>query len=759
MLQVVRKEFKPQRKIAEYELELRNLSILRLLKHPNIVELLGSYTYRGKHNFIFPLARGGTLADLLKSARPPAFQSDENLILALSGLCSAVRATHYLFAEDDTLTRIGCHHDLKPHNVLVDDATFLLADFGLSRFKKVMEGSATFYKYVGGCYVAPECEDFSASDETKAQTISRPSDIWSIGCIMMETLVYMKSGAVGVQDFQNERNYQFGQITLHRFHHGPKREEPAIAMRLTGLENNASTRSERLLIQLIRQVLQLDPSTRPKAEELERRMRFIAIFTMTQNIDPLFTDICGEGSSPQAFIERMQFKSWIEACETLYTYKDSPSSYHWKSPSYFEYQSTLECLRELQSTLVAPSTRSQNRPIYRSIERLNDILIDALPDKLQEDSRRNLELKVLGTEAQDFGGQALHHSNGHERQRISMLATIKKMSSLVIERLHCSRPDLWIEPRHLKLRDEVGIHHKSTLVNDTNGEINEVLCEVKYYGSDRLEESIRLELHLRLEATAKLLQEAGAGCSNGFRVLHCLGYFHDPAKLSCGLVYSLSTSTGWDDPNISTLRTVLAEQAEPLLNSRFRLAQTLATTVLEFHKVAWLHKSISSLNIAFVYPKGSSWRKGVDSPYLLGFLNSRPDGKDTHSNWVHEHDRALMDSQHPGYLKHKGKVRYRPEFDYYSLGMVLLEIGYWKPLNKIIAKTPGSPEDLLSHLRRKQVPGLGFTMGTTYRDVVDACLGGDFAKPESVDEGSDSFTGVILGFAKTVVDQLAKCRV
>ena len=756
----MRKEFKPLRTEAEYELELRNLSILKVLKHPNIIELLGSYTYRDKHNFIFPLARGGTLADLFKSARPPALQSDENIILSLSGLCSAVRATHDLFSEDGMLSRIGCHHDLKPQNVLVDDGTFLLADFGLSRFKELTEGSATSYKFVGGFYVAPECEDLSASNETKrTQIIGRASDIWSLGCIMMETLVYMKLGAAGVQKFENERSFRFEHITYHRFHHGPNKEEPAVTTCLTGLENSASTRSERLLIQLIRSVLQLDPSARPKAEELERRMRFIAIDTIAQKIDPLYTGICGEGSSPQALIERLQFETWIEACETLYTYKDSPLSYHWKSPSYFEYQSTLECLRELQNTLLAPLVRSQNRPIYQSIERLNDILVDGLPKELQEDARRHLELKVLGTGAQDFASQALDHSHGRERHRISMLATIKHMSSLVTERLHSSRPDLWIELRRLKGRDPVGIHHKSALVNDEDGHAVEVLCEVKSYGSDRLEDSIRRQLHLRFEAIAELLQRAGAGYSNGFRVLNCLGYFHDPAKLSCGLVYGLPTSTGSEHLDVSTLRTVLGEQRGPFLGNRFRLAQNLATAVLEFHKVAWLHKSVSSLNIAFVYPKGSSWGNYVDCPYLLGFSNSRPEGQDPHSTWLYETDRALMDSQHPEYLKHKGRLRYRPEFDYYSLGMVLLEIGHWKPLNKIIAKIPGSPEDLLNHLRRKQVPGLGFTMGTTYRDVVDACLSGDFGKPEYVDEDSNSSTSVALRFAKTVVEQLAKCWV
>ena len=755
----MRKEFKPLQKKDKFELELRNLSILKLLKHPNIIELLGSYTYRDKHNFIFPLARGGSLADLFKGARPPALQSDDHIILALSGLCSAVRVTHDLFSEDGMPNRIGCHHDLKPQNVLVDDAEFLLADFGLSRFKEHEEGSATSPRSVGGCYVAPECQDISASNETqRTRVIGRASDIWSLGCIMMETLVYMKSGARGVGDFEVERSYRVGQFTYHLFHHGPNDQEPAVATCLTRLENIASTNSERLLINLIRNILQLDPDARPKAQDVERSMWFIAIDTIAQQVRLQFDFVWDESSSRQAFIEAKQFESWMESCEILYTHRDSSLSYHWNLPSYSEYQSTLECLKELRDTLDTRPAKSQDRSIYHLIERLNDFLMNALPKKLQENSRRNLELKVLGTGAQHSASQALGQSHGHERNRISMLETIKEMSSLVTERRHSSRPDLWIEVRRLEGQDSVGIHHKSALVNDSDGDAFEVLCEVKSYSSDRLEESIRLQLHLRLEATAELLQKAVAGSSNGFRVLNCLGYFHDPAKLTCGLVYHLPTSKGSERLDVSTLRTVLAEQQGlPFLGSRFRLARNLAMAVLEFHKVGWLHKSVSSMNIVFVYPKGSSWGKSVDCPYLLGFSNSRPEGQDPYSTWLYETNRALMDSQHPEYLKHEGRLRYRPEFDYYSLGMVLLEIGHWKPLNKIIAKIPGNPEDLLNHLRRKQVPELGFTMGITYRNVVDACLSGDFGKPRHVDESSNSSTNVILRFATTVVEQLEKC--
>ncbi|KAL9041395.1 MAG: hypothetical protein Q9214_004126 [Letrouitia sp. 1 TL-2023] len=752
---VVRKEFKPRRKQSEYELELRNLSILRLLKHPNVVELLGSYTYRGKHNFIFPFARGGTLADLLKTGRPSILRSDENMLLALAGLCSAVSATHHLFLENDSLNLIGCHHDLKPQNILVDGAVFLLSDFGVSRFKNYDEGSATNPKSAVGFYIAPECGDFGASEDTdRTPIIGRSSDIWSLGCIMMEVLVYMKGGAESVKRFEDERNYRVGAITLHRFHHGLNEEEPAVVSRLENLKADASTRPERLLVELIKHTLQLNSITRPSAEEVERRMRFIAIDTISLHIRSLYTQLCRQNSSPRAFIELMQFESWLEASEILFTHKDSQLSYRWASPSYSEYQSIVECLRELQDTLNATSLESQSisRPAYQPLERLNDILLSSLPGPLQEYSRLQLEVKVLGTRKQDILSQIPEHSHGTERHRISTLATIKQMNLLITQ-------DLWIEPQRLKDRDKVGVHYIGKFVHDDGGS-TQVLFESIKYGPDRLEESVRLELHLRLEAMAELLQRAATEHPQRFRVLQCVGYFHDPAMLSCGLVYSLPALRGSNDLTVSTLRSVLIEKrTPPFLGKRFHLAQTLAAALLEFHEVAWLHKSISSLNIGFVHLNGSSWRNGIDNPYLLGFSNSRPDGPDKFSNWLSENDRDLMDSQHPEYLRNEGKVRYRPEFDYYSLGMVLLEIGSWKPLDKITTNISGSPEDMLQTLRTKHVPSLAVTMGVIYRDAVDACLSGNLSSYETVEEECESPTGVTVSFARSVVKQLGKCVV
>jgi hypothetical protein len=106
--------------------------------------------------------------------------------------------------------------------------------------------------------------------------------------------------------------------------------------------------------------------------------------------------------------------------------------------------------------------------------------------------------------------------------------------------------------------------------------------------------------------------------------------------------------------------------------------------------------------------------------------------------------RSQMAFQHPEYLRRP--TRYCPEFDYYSLGMVLLEIGFWKPLNKMTEEIRGSHEDVLSELLRSRLPRLGQYMGVIFRDVVEACLTWDT-------QGAAD----ISSFTKRVVEPLARC--
>jgi serine/threonine protein kinase len=72
--------------------------------------------------------------------------SNASLILALARLSSALSAVYNFAAENIEMHKIGFHHDVKPKNILVSGANFILADFGLSRFKDPGQTSGTPFK-------------------------------------------------------------------------------------------------------------------------------------------------------------------------------------------------------------------------------------------------------------------------------------------------------------------------------------------------------------------------------------------------------------------------------------------------------------------------------------------------------------------------------------------------------------------------------------------------------------------------------------
>lgn len=58
----------------------------------------------------------------------------------------------------------------------------------LSSFKNTKEKSKTVFKLGKAYYLAPECEDFE--EDFKKLTISRPSDVWSFGCMIADVVTY-----------------------------------------------------------------------------------------------------------------------------------------------------------------------------------------------------------------------------------------------------------------------------------------------------------------------------------------------------------------------------------------------------------------------------------------------------------------------------------------------------------------------------------------------------------------------------------------
>jgi hypothetical protein len=308
--------------------------------------------------------------------------------------------------------------------------------------------------------------------------------------------------------------------------------------------------------------------------------------------------------------------------------------------------------------------------------------------------------------------------------------------------------------------------------NENTKKTNPVLIEWIIYDT-RWVGDVGDVLYNRVGTIAKMLKSI---CElRLFPTMPCKGFFHELTKHAFGLVYEIpnfpSPVKQLHDPSyISSLNTLIATtknvRHRPPLEHIFDLALRLSLALLEFHKVGWLHKSLSSYCILMLGAIEASESIQVRNFYICGFNHSRIDRPDEYSHGLWENTDRVALYHHPRYRQ--GKSRYCRAFDRYSLGLVLLELGLWKPLHEMRVgmdlgkiKTDKSPavaskknetqeEDCIvfsQHVLRQFVPLLGPRMGSRYKKVVMYCLS----------DVEDSKEPDLFSFESKCVHELRNC--
>jgi len=722
-LKLVRKELIPEG--SDFQKELDNLTSLNLLRHPNILRLLGSYTYRKRHNLIFPRARGGTLAKLFTAERPRHFKEDEVLLVAFAKLASAVGDVHDFVVRELTLARIGCHHDLKPDNILVDGNDFILADFGLTRFKESNEDSATQFKIGRGYCLAPECQDLDDSFERHA--IHRSSDIWAFGCIMADFTTYMVLGPDGVKEFRKQRKFQIANHIYYYYHHGTE-PSPAVTEWIASLEISC-TKPFKMLLDLTRRMLEMKPSLRPSAKEVAAELRFIALLA-------LFLKVSGQWQSLQNIeeegtinprVERLRFASWGWLLGMASDETDRRTFNSSLVQDFTSFQTAVGFLQDMSRELDSMASRDSHAiaRILLPMQHLNSSLIGLLPQQVQRRAMEYVELRLTETENIEELSTLQHTCEG---VLIRQLAIIKRLTLLVKNELSLTERGLELQKRPMIGHGQVGHHFIGMMEVPEAGQIIPVLIEYKSY-TDPL---LRQRLFTRMEGIARVSNSLLH--PEQMRVLHCRGYYHDDDRLAFGLVFDFPEWAQTIKPPfkdvIFSLQSILESQLReqmPSLGQRFRLAYNLASAVYNFEKAGWFHKGISSSNIVFFSKTHKILNTSSLEPYIIGFRHSRPHDVVTFTEGPASADQANLDGryyQHPEYLQEN--VAYSFEHEYYSLGVVLLEVGLWKPVSKLAKGLI----DMASVKRRERllenvVPRLAQTMGLVYQKLVFELLSMD----------------------------------
>jgi hypothetical protein len=217
---------------------------------------------------------------------------------------------------------------------------------------------------------------------------------------------------------------------------------------------------------------------------------------------------------------------------------------------------------------------------------------------------------------------------------------------------------------------------------------------------------------------------------------------------------------------VFSLRKLLSKGFESDIRSlgqRFLIAQTLTRAIMYLHMADWLHKAVRSQNILFVGTDQSNLRNTL--PYLVGFEYSRLDRPNEWTEEVSTDDDGRL-YRHPKSAEVPtanlqqplgGSGRYKKVYDIYSMGVVLVELGFFKSVKRILgtecsARNMSIPTDEIQRLLiEKAIPKLRFIMGDTYADVALICLNGYFDQFDT--------TSLQTEFYTQVVDRLDFCRV
>lgn len=312
-LDVVRKRLRVKGRVKEFDREDKCLRLLNRLKHPNIIPLLGSYTYREEHAFLFPYFSMNLDEFLGRQERPGHFRWNFTFCSALTGLASALSKMHRLHLNreehDVDFEAIGYHHDLRPPNVLVSEDTFILADFGLGSLKDLAALSHTPYKIVSGDYIAPECTDM----DEHPQTVNRSIDVWAFGCLIVEIVTYMMKGPDGIQEFRKSRLtkgrlQQFKDAGFYRPDGEPKTEVLDWIEQLKSFGPNGDLVHR--LLQLSLDALKSDPQNRPNMDEMNHRLADLSLQEHLSSIQHLFHNILearDESSPLKHHLDCLQF--------------------------------------------------------------------------------------------------------------------------------------------------------------------------------------------------------------------------------------------------------------------------------------------------------------------------------------------------------------------------------------------------------------------------------------------------------------------
>ncbi|KAK7914146.1 serine/threonine protein kinase [Apiospora marii] len=207
------------RYLAAFKREWKLLANLPSEASEVIVNYLGSFKQNRKSVIVLEFAPGGNLAAFLRNARTPATQAE--FYSFWTSLASLLIAVYYL---NNLPNGAGCaHRDIKFENILVFpgstgssyDFTLKLTDFDtISDVQEVSSRNGSRQLDDGGrVYCAPEASRLHEREQYILEHIPLNSDIWSLGALFSDIIVWLAEGFAGIDRYEEMRKVETNGIS------------------------------------------------------------------------------------------------------------------------------------------------------------------------------------------------------------------------------------------------------------------------------------------------------------------------------------------------------------------------------------------------------------------------------------------------------------------------------------------------------------------------------------------------------------------
>ncbi|OAL51491.1 kinase-like protein [Pyrenochaeta sp. DS3sAY3a] len=781
----VRKEISSSTSDEAQRKESDLLFLLRTIQNDNIIRLLTSYTQNGFCNLLFPVA-DLDLHDLLLTRDQPGWIYNPSIVFdSFRGLANGLHYLHNFQPkglsndEANRVTNHGYHHDIKPRNILLMGSRMILADFGLARLKEATEASITTWKNTPPTFAAPEARD---PVTLQARSIGRAYDMWSIGCVLSEFATYCIGGTEAVKEFRKERIREGPDGAHNCFHHNGKVNTAVHDWHRILLDRNESPQLCSMYASSLSLLVE-NPKDRPSSEWLVQELNKASLLQRLRSILEI-TRIENSSDSVKSsrvydsklVLERNRLRAWGHAIGLSPVNQQTQP---WISPNDRKYEEFHRLLEDCHTKLAEIMPQQLDDLVFQHqildmISLTNNSLLLEVSSSIRttiENTFNVLTVTDMGTVEQCVGSV----------DGSFPLTTVQGDQDEIQPPFQNMDANLLAAARYASIafssanspgaRDRVNTIDTALLANATSQtkhasplqlrwyyrgyrerDRQKVLIEERTYEgewtndpeSDKFQD-LGKEVLDRIQELGQLFQMQPK--PRKMRLLNSLGMYHEPSLRKFGFVYEFPAVSKDTEP--VSLRTIIEEtkmtEKNPTLDNKFAIANAIVNCTHALHLTGWMHKAIRSSNIILFQEPGQDLAKvNLALPYLTGFHHSRQSKPGAYSSGATTiGEKAFF---HPTYLN--GEISYCHAFDYYALGIVLLEIAIWRTMNKMIDGVTSihKVKPLLLQHAKTYVPQ---RMGTAYSEVVVACL--EFHDRHSVEE---NLPDLLMVFQKEIQERL-----